>query len=318
MNRAATLSVFLLLSTGVTLADPSVTKLELEARTADGKRIALEVLLPGDAKGPVPVIFVSHGWTDLPSSFEPLAEHYASHGMAAVLVDQPSRQEIDIHRWVSVMRSAIDEVESQAKAPEGPLSGKLDLEKIGIEGHSYGGATAIMTAAEDSRIKAVVALAPGAPPFLREFYEASARVAVPLQIQGGQLDTVLPVKVFARAAYERAASAPSKQYLELARAHHLAWSDNPLLRPMRIVASIVPSFFTSKVFLDYPDAFELSVRYSTAWFEEKLGLVKDRSAVLGKRSPGLSDYRSVRSKGLTGVLEDQIQGAATDEAPEDP
>jgi hypothetical protein len=50
-------------------------------------------------------------------------------------------------------------LESGAPAA-GFLAGRLDLASIAIGGHSYGGATAVATAAADARIRAVVALDP--------------------------------------------------------------------------------------------------------------------------------------------------------------
>ncbi|MHB1328580.1 MAG: alpha/beta hydrolase family protein, partial [Gemmatimonadales bacterium] len=57
--------------------------------------------------------------------------------------------------WVADARFALDRVEALAQTP-GPFQGKLDLERIGAYGWSFGGAAAVQLTAEDPRVKAAV------------------------------------------------------------------------------------------------------------------------------------------------------------------
>jgi predicted dienelactone hydrolase len=59
-------------------------------------------------------------------------------------------------RWAEDMRVALNQLESWNA--EGPLKGKLDLDKIGVFGHSVGGGSAGNLAMKDNRIKAAVNL----------------------------------------------------------------------------------------------------------------------------------------------------------------
>lgn len=63
---------------------------------------------------------------------------------------------------VADSRFVLDKLtEWNSKDPEGLLQGKLDLDRVGIFGHSYGGATTAETLAQDKRFKAGVSLEGG-------------------------------------------------------------------------------------------------------------------------------------------------------------
>lgn len=57
--------------------------------------------------------------------------------------------------WVADARFALDRIEGLARDP-GPFQGRLDLERIGAFGWSFGGATAVQLTADDPRVKAAV------------------------------------------------------------------------------------------------------------------------------------------------------------------
>ncbi len=57
--------------------------------------------------------------------------------------------------WVADARFALDRIETLARDP-GPFQGRLDLERVGAFGWSFGGATAVQLTAEDPRVKAAV------------------------------------------------------------------------------------------------------------------------------------------------------------------
>lgn len=56
--------------------------------------------------------------------------------------------------------AALDALESANLDPQSPLFGQIDPARLGVAGHSLGGATALAAAAHDPRIQAVVALDP--------------------------------------------------------------------------------------------------------------------------------------------------------------
>jgi len=57
--------------------------------------------------------------------------------------------------WVADARFVLDQIEGLARDP-GPFQGRLDLDRIGAFGWSFGGATAVQLTADDPRVKAAV------------------------------------------------------------------------------------------------------------------------------------------------------------------
>ncbi len=99
--------------------------------------------------GPYPVVIFSHGFSANAVWYSHLLEHLASHGFVVVA---PEHIESDwLQNAASVIRrprdvtTAIDYAEA-ANAPGGALAGLLDLTRVAVVGHSFGGYTALAAA----------------------------------------------------------------------------------------------------------------------------------------------------------------------------
>ena len=140
-------------------------------------------LPPESSAGLMPVLIISHGITGMRQLHTSLAEKFASNGFAVFALDHSYdanisvfpdgsiadyRSEITGHpdsvnirkrqisTRVSDIRFIIDELERiQSGALRHPLNGYLDLSRIGVTGHSFGGSTAALVAKKDKRVKAV-------------------------------------------------------------------------------------------------------------------------------------------------------------------
>ena len=140
-------------------------------------------LPPEPSAGLMPVLIISHGITGMRQLHTSLAEKFASNGFAVFALDHSYdanisvfsdgsiadyRSEItgdpdsvnirkrQIDTRVSDIQFILDELEKiQSGALRHPLNGYLDLSRIGITGHSFGGSTAALIAKKDSRVKAV-------------------------------------------------------------------------------------------------------------------------------------------------------------------
>jgi len=103
----------------------------------------------------------------------------------------------------------------------------VDVNRIGIAGHSLGGYTALGLAGawpswKDPRIKAVLALSPFSSPYVQQ--GDLGQMNVPVMYQGGTRDFgVTPTVRKSQGAYDRS-SAP-KYYIEFEGAGHFAWTD---------------------------------------------------------------------------------------------
>ena len=102
-----------------------------------------------DSHAPRPVIGFSHGYALNPEWYSTLLEHYASYGFVVLA---PQHVESDwLQAWAALfdrpsdLRRTLDLAEA-LNAPGGPFEGQLDLSRIAVVGHSYGGYTALALA----------------------------------------------------------------------------------------------------------------------------------------------------------------------------
>src|SRR5262249_49365982 len=127
-----------------------------------------------------PVVIFSHGNGAIRSVYTNFLEELASHGYVVIALDHPygaavvafpdggivvqpsdwNAQEAFADRvdtWTADQRFALDEVE-QLAASGSLFSGHLDLDRVGVMGHSLGGISAARTCSLDPRFKACINL----------------------------------------------------------------------------------------------------------------------------------------------------------------
>jgi dienelactone hydrolase len=114
-------------------------------------------------------------------------EHLASWGYVTALPRLPD----DFAARRQALKDAVDYLIAQASATSGPLAGMVDPQRIGLVGHSLGGASVLALAAQDARIVTVVALDPvyhgGMPGNMSEVWDPrpdAPNVTVPTGILG--------------------------------------------------------------------------------------------------------------------------------------
>jgi dienelactone hydrolase len=104
--------------------------------------------------GDLPVIVFSHGFGESLDDYRPLADHWAAHGFVVVqpthldsrtlnlAPDDPRTPEIWRIR-IADLGHVLDRLDEVAEAVPG-LAGRLDLGRIAVAGHSWGGQSASM------------------------------------------------------------------------------------------------------------------------------------------------------------------------------
>lgn len=124
--------------------------------------------IPASAKGPFPVVLFSHGVESYRNQSTFLTTHLAQWGFVVVAPDHLERGV----RYVlgggpavprtddDVLEASIAAVRAASKDPQSVLAGTAEPGKIGIVGHSAGGAAAIAFA-HDPEVATYVALAAG-------------------------------------------------------------------------------------------------------------------------------------------------------------
>jgi len=157
--------------------------------------------------GPFPLVLFSHGNGGIRFQSFFFAAHLASHGYVVVSPDHHGNTFLDaldgaedpdsaVNRPLD-MSFLIDELTVFASEPGHLFEGAIDLEKIGMSGHSFGGYTSLALAGPafelgtftDPRIKAILPQAPAAFFFEDSFF---AEVTVPTFVIGGSLDETTP------------------------------------------------------------------------------------------------------------------------------
>ncbi len=247
----------------------AVMRLDLGRDVPDayGNKSRVEVVLPQNPSQRYPTVMFVHGWFTVPSWYESLIENLASRGFAVAIFNQVNRLEIDLRTWVKGAENAVDAIFAASNDPTSPVYGQLDLTRFGLIGHSYGGATSIVIAANDPRVKTVVALAPGSNEgsSRQHLIQESARLRVPTLVIGCEFDPIVPARRFAWPAFQAMPQA-NRLYVEISRAEHNNFMDfgrygfwvfRPLTR--RFAFTLRPS--THK---------RISRNYSNAWLDHYL------------------------------------------------
>lgn len=139
---------------------------------------------PAATDGPFPLIIFSHGNGGIGVQSFFLTEYLASHGYIVVCPDHtgnaiatelPSGQVVgmggedgtysnaaqDRIADVSFLVDAMTELD--ADDPDGRFTGLVDLERIGITGHSFGGLTTLIALEQDDRFDVGAPMTPAAP-----------------------------------------------------------------------------------------------------------------------------------------------------------
>lgn len=171
-------------------ADPVDLVFRDEVRNRD---LPLRVYLPV-SEAPAPVILFSHGLGGSRTGSAFLGQHWAGRGYAVVFLQHPGSDEsvwrdVPPERRVAAMQRAgnlrnfglrvgdvpavIDQLERWQAEPGHALAGRLDLDRLGMSGHSFGAITTQAVSGQvtpdgrarftDPRIDAAVIMSPSVP-----------------------------------------------------------------------------------------------------------------------------------------------------------
>jgi predicted dienelactone hydrolase len=110
--------------------------------------------------GKTPVVVFSHGLASRPDDFGEAAEHLASYGYVVALAQHPGSDTIRIKAFLAGFHRNIFDVDEFINRPkdisytidelerrnQSEFQGQLNLESVGLAGHSFGGSTAFAIA----------------------------------------------------------------------------------------------------------------------------------------------------------------------------
>jgi dienelactone hydrolase len=213
-----------------------------------------------------PVVILRAGGGALTTDFTTLAEDLASHGYIVVGFDAPYRTFVVVlsdnrvvtrpptndpenlpadqanrlinrllPMWTSDTAFVVNQLEQlNAADPSGKLTGRLDMRRLGMFGHSFGGATALQFCHDDPRCKAGIDL-DGAPygnvvqeglkqPFLFILSDHSRELAEPASRQ---------IHQDLQSIYDRLPS--GRLFITIRGANHFSFSDQMLVKSRYVI-----------------------------------------------------------------------------------
>ena len=234
----------------------------LELVAKDGSReIPLRVYTPAKLAAPAAVVLFSHGLGGSRAGNAYCGKHWAARGYVAVFLQHPGSDEavwqgVAPEKRMEAMRdaasprnflkrasdvsAALDALAKWNQPGSGhALSGKLDLARVGMSGHSFGAITTQAVSGQrvplagdrfnDARIKAALVMSPSKPR-RGSSEDAFGSVKTPWLLMTGTLDTapIGEATVASRLAVFPALRAGNKYELVLDKAEHSAFTERTL------------------------------------------------------------------------------------------
>jgi predicted dienelactone hydrolase len=245
------------------------------ARDAGGATYVLHDLLPDDLKAQIPAEALGEVWSAAVPDAEPRRGHrpfplvvfshgkgslrlqstfytvfLASHGYVVVSPDHQGDQLVDLLREGDVeISSTLDSffdrpedvrfiLDHFEKLPaDSFLHGMVDLERIGVTGHSFGALTSMRIAGEDARVDAVVAHTPASYILTQtDILTPMEQWGIPILLQAADLDRTLPVEEHTMTTWPHLVA--PRYLLRLRTAGHFTYSDLCVLDVETIDAAI--------------------------------------------------------------------------------
>jgi pimeloyl-ACP methyl ester carboxylesterase len=178
-----------------------------------------------DTGEPLPVVLFSHGFGGFRTQSIDYTQHLASRGYVVVAPDHPGRMMGDILPCMfdslvqdcsidlddpgeDDLPDALDVVEGWNREAEGFFEGRLDLDGVGLAGHSAGGMSTATVGDEDPRFTALMPMTTN----------GSLTREVPVLYAVGSCDATVP----AAESLEAYAPIPDGRWLSLVGAGHLS------------------------------------------------------------------------------------------------
>jgi alpha-beta hydrolase superfamily lysophospholipase len=184
-----------------------------DQRDAPTRTLETTVHLP-DAEGPFPLVVHAHGFEGHPRKYTELAGAWAAAGYVVALPAFPLTNDAsggdgvvqDYVNQPADVTFVIDELLALSAGDDPVLGGRIDPERVGVSGHSLGGATvyglAFNDCCRDERLDAVILMSSLTLPFEDAGFELSG---VPLLMLQLTEDPLVPYEA-ATTAYGQAAA----------------------------------------------------------------------------------------------------------------
>jgi predicted dienelactone hydrolase len=233
------------------------------------REVPVKVYAPKDGPGPFPIVVFSHGLGGSREGYGYLGRHWAGHGYVsvhpqhlgsdtAVIRGGPGGQRaaaLDPAQWrerALDVSFTITKLE-QANREDARFKGRLDADRIGVAGHSYGAHTTLAVIGQklwmpgqgaqsfqDARVKAAIAMSASSRaggPLGKQSFGA---IRAPCLHMTGTLDVseLLATKAEDRRVPFDLSTATDTYLIIIKDAKHFAFSDNPFFPGLGLIQRV--------------------------------------------------------------------------------
>ncbi len=220
-------------------------------------------LAPKDtSEAPYPGIVVANGGGGSEWNIKWIPKHLTSHGYVTICFTPPKKLSGDTTQWAYGFHGGIEKMKSQNSLWFSPISGILDIETFGGIGLSMGGGGCIeATGATNSEIDASVPLAPAGSD---SAMAAAQNITVPIQLQVGNNDGMVPPEHVLPFYSDLISNATVKEYLSITGGNHIGFIDDFVARIAEWLGLDNPRG------IEFEEQRRVSSKYFTAWFQYHL------------------------------------------------
>ncbi len=174
---------------------------------------------PCDLSVPLPALTLTGGYNNTYRNLLWMTEHLAENGYI-VLTLTPNNINGDVGEWKQLHLSGQQLLTSENAEQNSALSGKIDINRLGLAGFSMGGGGVLLAGAElGDKIKAITAFAP----FLLEEDRASATPTAATLILAGDRDLLVTNESIAQIWQSVSGTAVTSALAKYSNGRHQQW-----------------------------------------------------------------------------------------------
>jgi dienelactone hydrolase len=177
--------------------------------------------------GPYPAISFGHGFLQAVTQYQSTCAHLATHGFFVIASTSEGGLAPSHAAFAADLRECLTWLEEQNADPVSPYFGVVDVDAIGLSGHSMGGGCSILAAAADARVKCLANLA--AAETNPSAVAAIAGVRCPVFLIAGSQDSIVPVGTNGQRMYDAASPGTGRQLPIITGGFHCGFTDNTFL-----------------------------------------------------------------------------------------
>lgn len=152
------------------------------------------------AGAPYPVVSFGHGFLQATTQYDNLMAHLATHGYFVIASNSEGSLFPSHQNFANDLRSCLGFMEAENVSPASAYFQRVNTSAMGLSGHSMGAGASILAAAADTRVRALLPLAPAETN--PSAVAATPQVSVPTMYIVGTQDTIVPTASNAQPMYD--------------------------------------------------------------------------------------------------------------------